>query len=360
MVGEALGEQVAGGGVAHAPGDEGVDARRWIVVGRHPPAAGTARDDERAPRHGRRAHHTARRSTSARRASPLRIATCGGVLGAHPAVLEQRVDRRVARPGPRRARAARHRCGRGTRGSGRRRARRSGRAGSGRSRAARRPGAGRRRSCRCRARPARRCSCARSLRTISSCSGWIVETMSRIGPERGRSISAARMALWSAASPPGEALVLVGREPAAVDAEPAAQLDAHRLGRGGAVERGGDGGPPVDDDRVAAVVGDVPAPDVEGLVAVVGAGVDPAEEQGRARVVLQRGDAAGEHVAEQLAGVRVAGLGGVEPVGGLAHPAQLVAGVVEVGLLAGEHVGGGGGGAGWGRRTARARRIRLS
>ena len=40
---------------------------------------------------------------------------------------------------------------------------------------------------------------ARSLRTISSCSGWIVETMSRIGPERGRSISAARMALWSVA-----------------------------------------------------------------------------------------------------------------------------------------------------------------
>ena len=30
---------------------------------------------------------------------------------------------------------------------------------------------------------------------------------------------------------PGEALVLVGREPAAVDAEPATQLDAHRLRR---------------------------------------------------------------------------------------------------------------------------------
>ena len=102
------------------------------------------------------------------------------------------------------------------------------------------------------------------------------------------------------------------------------------------------GGAPVDDDGVAAVVRDVPAPDVEGLVAVVGAGVDPAEEQGGARVVLERGDPAGEHVAEQVAGVRVAGLGGVEAVGGLAHPAQLVAGVVEVGLLAGEDVGGGG------------------
>ena len=34
-----------------------------------------------------------------------------------------------------------------------------------------------------------------SARTISSCSGWIVATMSRIGPTRGRSISRCRMAL---------------------------------------------------------------------------------------------------------------------------------------------------------------------
>ena len=52
----------------------------------------------------------------------------------------------------------------------------------------------------------------------------------------------------------GEALVLVGREPAAVDAEPPTQLDAHRLGGRGPVERRGDRGAPVDDDRVAAVV----------------------------------------------------------------------------------------------------------
>ena len=175
---------------------------------------------------------------------------------------------------------------------------------------------------------------ARSLRTISSCSGWMVDTMSRIGPERGRSISAARMALWSAPSPRREAFVLVGREAAAVDAEAAPQLHAHRLGGGGPVEGRRDGGAPVDDHRVAAVVADVPAPDVEGLLAVLGARVDPAEEQGGARVVLQRGDPAGQHPAEQLAGPGVRGLGGVEPVGGLAHPAQLVAGVVEVGLLA--------------------------
>ena len=41
-----------------------------------------------------------------------------------------------------------------------------------------------------RARPARRRSSSTSARTISSCSGWIVATMSRIGPTRGRSISA--------------------------------------------------------------------------------------------------------------------------------------------------------------------------
>ena len=68
---------------------------------------------------------------------------------------------------------------------------------------------------------------------------------------------------------PDEALVLVGREPAAVDAEPAPQLDAHRVGRGGAVEGGRDGCPPVDDDGVPRVVGDVSAPDVEGLVGSV-------------------------------------------------------------------------------------------
>lgn len=37
-------------------------------------------------------------------------------------------------------------------------------------------------------------------RTITSCSGWIVATMSRIGPERGRSISASRMLLCCSAA----------------------------------------------------------------------------------------------------------------------------------------------------------------
>ena len=49
----------------------------------------------------------------------------------------------------------------------------------------------------------------------------------------------------------GQALVLVGREPTAVHPEPAAQVDAHRLGRGGAVVGRGDPRAPVDDHRVA-------------------------------------------------------------------------------------------------------------
>ncbi len=138
----------------------------------------------------------------------------------------------------------------------------------------------------------------RSLRTISSCSGWIVETMSRIGPALGLSISAARIALWSVVSPwvRRSSSYAVRRPP--VDAEPSAQLDAHRVGRGGAVEGGRDRCPPVDDDGVPAVVGDVPTPDVERLDGVGGANVDAAEEQRGARVVGERRHSPGEDASE--------------------------------------------------------------
>ena len=36
---------------------------------------------------------------------------------------------------------------------------------------------------------------------MTSCSGWMVATMSRIGPTRGRSISASRIAECSSSSP---------------------------------------------------------------------------------------------------------------------------------------------------------------
>ena len=74
---------------------------------------------------------------------------------------------------------------------------------------------------------------------MTSCSGWMVATMSRIGPTRGRSISRLedRRVVRSASPRSVQVLVLVGGQLAALEAEPPAQLDAHRLGRAGAVER---------------------------------------------------------------------------------------------------------------------------
>ena len=125
---------------------------------------------------------------------------------------------------PRRAPAAPPRCRTGRPCWVRRRARRRAAAGRGARRAGTPPGAGRPRSCRCRARPARRRVSVTSARTITSCSGWMVATMSRIGPTRGRSISPARMRLRALGlGPVQQVLVLVGRDHAALEAEPAAQ-----------------------------------------------------------------------------------------------------------------------------------------
>ena len=62
---------------------------------------------------------------------------------------------------------------------------------------------------------------------------------------------------------PARSLVLVRRQPAVLEAVPPAQPDAHRLGAAGPVERQADRGPPVDHHRLAGLVGDVPAADVE-------------------------------------------------------------------------------------------------
>ena len=106
---------------------------------------------------------------------------------------------------------------------------------------------------------------------MTSCSGWMVATMSRIGPTRGRSISDSRIARVLLAGVGREQrLVLVGGHLAVLEAEAAAQLDAHRLGPAGAVERQADPGPPVDDHRVADLVADVPPADVEALAVRVG------------------------------------------------------------------------------------------
>ena len=123
-------------------------------------------------------------------------------------------------------------------------------------------------------------------RTMTSCSGWIVATMSRIGPDRGRSISASRMSLCSSTGAERQVLVLEGGHLAVREAEPAPDADAHRLGPAGPVERHRDLGPPVDHERLALLVVHVPAADVEGLVGRFQV-VQPAEEQRHLRVVLE-------------------------------------------------------------------------
>ena len=128
-----------------------------------------------------------------------------------------------------------------------------------------------------------------------SCSGWMVATMSRIGPVRGRSISDSRIADASACWP------AVGRTRssssyavscAGGEAEPAAPTHGHRIARPGLVEGQRHAGPPVDHHRLTpGLAGDVAAADVERLVRLGpqrGVVVEPAEEQRHARVVLQR------------------------------------------------------------------------
>ena len=79
-----------------------------------------------------------------------------------------------------------------------------------------------------------------------------------------------------------EVLVEVRGELALVEHEAPPQVDAERVGAGGAVERRGDRRPPVDDDRVVGVVLDVAATDVPRLAAGV-VRVDAAEEVAGAR-----------------------------------------------------------------------------
>ena len=105
---------------------------------------------------------------------------------------------------------------------------------------------------------------------ISSCSAWIVATMSSISPVRARSSSANR------ASPPrrrvgagvvlaaGEHVVGHGDDGAAVHHDLAPTGQAEGVLGAGPVEGDGDGRPPVDDDRVGPVVLHVAPADVPG------------------------------------------------------------------------------------------------
>jgi hypothetical protein len=130
-----------------------------------------------------------------------------------------------------------------------------------------------------------------------------------------------------------QVLVLVRRQLAVLEPEPPAQLHAHRHGLAGAVERAGDVGAPVDDHRVAPIVGDVPAADVEPLAApvrVVEGVVEPPEEQRDLRVVLELLHASPQGVLQHLLRHPVAGCAEVERRRTRAHAGQACTGGLEV------------------------------
>ena len=206
---------------------------------------------------------TARRSTSAIRASPLSVASSTG-SSARGSRADQLGDRRLRDA----ALAERRQHLRDVVQEGRVRARpparRSAAAARDRCRAGRRRGAARPRSCRCPARP-----------------GCTARCRGRRGPGRpGRAgwwrrcrASARRGAVRSprAADPtPGRAARRGrGARPRTRSARRrgsrtgGAAATPMPVGRGGAVEGAGDRRAPVDDDRVAGVVAHVPAADVE-------------------------------------------------------------------------------------------------
>jgi hypothetical protein len=112
----------------------------------------------------------------------------------------------------------------------------------------------------------------------------------RAGP-RSLDLGVEDVAVLVGRSRRGQVLVLERGHRAVREPEPAAQPDPHRLGPAGPVERRGDVGPPVDDQRVAGRVVDVPAADVERLRPLgTRQGLDvvqPAEEQRHVGVVLE-------------------------------------------------------------------------
>ena len=85
-------------------------------------------------------------------------------------------------------------------------------------------------------------------------------------------------------------LVLEGGDLPGPEAEAAPRLDTEGVAGAGAVERQADRGPPVDDHRVARLVADVAAADVERApgLGVVRCVVEASEEQRDGRVVLER------------------------------------------------------------------------
>ena len=112
----------------------------------------------------------------------------------------------------------------------------------------------------------------------TSCSAWIVATISRISPVRAAPISASTgSGTPVAVSRVGivELLVEVGRQIAVDGREPAAMAESQGIETSGSVERRSDRRSPVDDHGIVGIVFDVPSTDVPAIGVFVG---DPTEE----------------------------------------------------------------------------------
>jgi hypothetical protein len=174
---------------------------------------------------------------------------------------------------------------------------------------------------------------------ISSCSPWIVATMSLRRPHHRARLAHGHA---EAGQRVAEQFVLDPQQGAASGGEVAAAGQTHGLATGGPVERLGHRGPPVDDHRLLLGVAHRDAADVEVLGQAVGrlrGPVDPAEAQGGISQ-FELGEPVDDRVVDDLA--LEAGLLGAtpadldhrgEPRRHLARPLEARVRVVDVGLL---------------------------
>ena len=137
-----------------------------------------------------------------------------------------------------------------------------------------------------------------------------------------------------------EVLVLVGGDLAVPEPEPPPHRDAHRVAGPRAVERQRHRRAPVHDERLAAELArDVAASDVQAFVELRAQRrgvVEPSEEQGDRRVVLEGAHPPVQGLLEVLRGDRVAADGVLDACRGLAHASQRCAGLGEVSAFGGE------------------------
>ena len=178
---------------------------------------------------------------------------------------------------------------------------------------------------------------------MTSCSAWIVATMSDIRPVRDRSSAAMQRAFADDLEALGvgaadvEHLVVEVDHGAAPGQQVAAPDQTHRVAPRRPVEGLRGGGPPVDDERVADLVEDREAPDLVGLAA---GAVDAPEAQRRTAQleVLEALIGEGEEALPLDAGLAGRGLAELAVVahdvdGGPAHVLQALIGAIDSLLL---------------------------